>query len=214
MEDVEREGGSSSQSANTITQCKRGANGRVQVDLSDGSSFFVPERFCSDRGLQPGVAVAGELLTDIEGASARILAWDKSIELLARRDHSVFELARKLRARGFDRDVIEAVVDVLGDEDFLDDRRFAEAWVRSRLRRHPEGHSRLLAGLVRKGIHRSITGEVLGAIFTEEQADVAITRAAEKMLRGGELDMAALSRKLASRGFTYRQVQSYLQKLQ
>jgi regulatory protein len=214
MEDVEHEGDSSSQSASTITQCRRGANGRVQIDLSDGSSFFVSERFCSEHALLPGGAVSEELLGDLEGASARILAWDKSGELLARRDHSVFELSQKLRSRGFDRNVIDAVVDMLRDAGFLDDRRFAEAWVRSRLRRHPEGQSRLLAGLVRRGVHRSITGDVLGALFTEDKAEDAITRAAEKILRTGDLDKDTLSRKLASRGFTYRQIQTHLQDLQ
>ncbi len=213
MEDAVHEGDSNSQSASTISQCRRGANGRVRIVLSDGSFFFVSESFFNERAIRSGISVSEELLAGMADASAYISALDKSGEFLARRDHSVVELSRKLRSRGFAQPTIDLVVDKLQVAGHLDDTRFAEAWVRSRLRRHPEGHSRLIAGLYRRGVGRIVIMEAVRAVFTDETAEDAISRAAAKILRGGVMDTDTLLRKLTSRGFTYRQVQIYLQKV-
>jgi len=77
------------------------------------------------------------------GRSARAAAE----RLLARRDHGVAELRRKLLARGFDATEVEAVLEGLAGRGLLDDasfcRRFAAealadgrgpAWIRAKLR--------------------------------------------------------------------------------
>lgn len=60
---------------------------------------------------------------------------DVAIGLLARREHSRFELRYKLAARGFDAADVESALTRLQAESLLDDARFAEAYVRSRAER-------------------------------------------------------------------------------
>lgn len=64
-------------------------------------------------------------------ATARKLALD----LLARREHARAELARKLTARGFALDIIEAVLGTLADAGLQSDERFAEQFVNVRVER-------------------------------------------------------------------------------
>ncbi len=59
-------------------------------------------------------------------------ARDKAVGLLARREHSVAELHRKLRSRGYDSDVVEQVLEQLQEERLLSNERFVEAYVYSR----------------------------------------------------------------------------------
>ena len=55
-----------------------------------------------------------------------------ALGLLARREHSGLELRHKLRARGFDADLVASVLQGLGEEGLLSDARFAESFVRAR----------------------------------------------------------------------------------
>jgi regulatory protein len=59
-------------------------------------------------------------------------AHNAALRLLARREHSVFELHHKLRHRGFAPAVIDAVFQQLVAEDWLNDNRYAEVYAHSR----------------------------------------------------------------------------------
>jgi regulatory protein len=185
----------------------------VHIELSDGSSFFVTEQFFESHSLAPGAEISETLRESIRLEAEKAAAWDKSLELLGRRDHSTFELERKLRSREFGAEAIRIVIRRLKDFGYLDDERYAEAWIRSRLKRRPEGRSRLMAGLAKRGIRRGIIQTVLDSVYGEEEAEDAIKRAAEKILRRGAIDDETLKRKLSTRGFTYRQIQAFLQYL-
>ena len=66
-------------------------------------------------------------------------AKEQAIRLLARRDHSRYELRRKLAARGNPADVIDAAIAPLAESGLQSDERFTENFVRSALNR---GHRR------------------------------------------------------------------------
>ena len=56
----------------------------------------------------------------------------QAIELLARREHSCYELSRKLITKGADVALVERLMCELQREGLLSDRRFTECFVRSR----------------------------------------------------------------------------------
>lgn len=55
------------------------------------------------------------------------------LRLLARREHSRRELLDKLAVRGFDRDEVEPVVAGLIEQNWQNDQRYAECYVRQRI---------------------------------------------------------------------------------
>ena len=65
--------------------------------------------------------------------------YDRALKLLALREHSRKELENKLRQKGCSADDIIIALDRLEEENFLSDRRFCESYIRSRLRKSPEG---------------------------------------------------------------------------
>ena len=75
----------------------------------------------------------------------------QAVRLLARREHSQVELARKLEAKGHDSDVAKQVVTELACQGLQSDRRFVEAFVRSRLGRG-QGERKIRADLYARGI--------------------------------------------------------------
>jgi len=214
MDAEDRGEGTSSRNGSAIEECIRGAEGRVQIRLEDGSSFFVSSEFADRNSLVSGSHVSDALLDSICAEDEKLRAFEKAVTLLARREHSVYELELKLRSRGFKGNSVSAALERLLKVGYVDDRRFAEVWVRTRLRRNPEGYSRLAAGLYRRGVDRGIVSLVLEEIYTEEESGRALEKAAEKILKRGNIERLAVLKKLTAKGFPYRQVEAHLQKLQ
>ncbi len=56
----------------------------------------------------------------------------KAVDILSRREHSYFELERKLQQREYEAEHIDDVLAQLIDQGYLSDRRFAELYIRQR----------------------------------------------------------------------------------
>ncbi len=91
-----------------------------------------------------------------EAANARTVA----LELLARREHSREELRRKLLARGYEGNDVEAVLEQLAVEGLQSDPRFAEGYVYARQTRG-FGPLRIRMELQERGLAESIIDECL-----------------------------------------------------
>ncbi len=93
-----------------------------------------------------------------------------ALRLLNFRFNGVAELRRKLRAKKFDDATIEATLLKLHEEKWLDDERFAAAFVRSRTTRRI-GSVRIRRELISMGVDRDVAGHALA-----ESADAARER--------------------------------------
>jgi len=108
-----------------------------------------------------GTRLAAE--QDAEDACAeteRRNALNKAVACLARREHSAFELQRKLERSGIASDLAAEVVSDLRRQGMVSDRRFAEAFIRYRSTRG-HGPQRIEMELNEKGIDRSLISQSL-----------------------------------------------------
>ena len=87
-----------------------------------------------------------------EGRDAEILS--RALRLLGAREHTRLELARKLAARGFERDEVESVLERLAASGALDESRAAERYVAERAGKG-FGPLRIRAELSEKGLPES-----------------------------------------------------------
>jgi len=74
------------------------------------------------------------------------------LRLLARREHSRRELLDKLALRGFNRDDVEPVIDQIAEQNWQNDARYTEAYVRQRIR-SGYGPMRIRYELQQRGIN-------------------------------------------------------------
>jgi regulatory protein len=74
----------------------------------------------------PSLSTATERRQQIEAVCLR---------LLARREHSRRELLDKLALRGFNRDEVEPVIDEMAEQNWQNDERYTECYVRQRIAR-------------------------------------------------------------------------------
>lgn len=124
---------------------------------------------------------------------------ERALNLLARREHSRAELARKLAPHG-EADEISALLDKLTEENLLSNTRYAESLANTRSGRH--GSLRVKADLRDKGVPEEIISEI---VRTARDNDLEAARAIwQKKFGTQPADAAERARQmrfLAGRGF-------------
>ena len=133
-----------------------------------------------------------------------VSCYARAVRLLAVRPHFRAELKTKLAQRGYPEDEIEAALDRLTSERFLDDIRAARDFVAHRLEKGGEGRLRLKAELVRRGASEEAVAAALAEV-PEDDLEAA-REAAAKWARSHKPDPAALARHLARKGFSRRAI--------
>jgi regulatory protein len=142
-------------------------------------------------------------------------AYAKAVQLLAGRAHFRAELATKLARRGYPAEEIEAALDRLTREGYLDDRQTAMEFTAARLAKGDEGRRRLRAELARRGVGSEAAEEAVTALAPEDDLPAARAAAARKIGRraGGPLsqpELASLARHLERKGFSRRAIVAVL----
>lgn len=184
----------------------------MRVMLTDGSSFFVSSKDRAFLGVAEGVEVSVSELSARAFRHALSLAEAKALEFLARREHTGREIAQKLEQRGFDSHVISECVAKLKDNDSIDETRFAEYYIESRLRKAPRGRMAIAAELQERGVPRGIVQSALSAY--EQEHPGAFAEALRRALRKAGADGASPQRiagRLSRRGFSAGEVQRALE---
>jgi regulatory protein len=124
----------------------------------------------------------------------------RALALLARREHTRAELARKLQAAGFDAGDVQPLLDEFEAKNWLSDRRFAESWVADH--RAKSGRVKLAYELRQHGVPDAVIDEVLGG---EEDGELERARAVWQKKFGtppaNAAERARQMRFLQSRGF-------------
>jgi len=116
-------------------------------------------------------------------------------------------VARKLAQRGYPAEEVDAALDRLSSEGYLDDEAAARGFVAGRLGKGALGRARLAAELQARGA----AAEAIEAALAElPQDDLPAAREAAARYvrgqRGGKADPGALARHLARKGFSRRAI--------
>lgn len=91
-------------------------------------------------------------------------AMERAEALCARAEYSQAEILKKLTSWGVARGKAEEIVDALVDCGFIDDRRFALAFVNDKVELARWGRRKIAVGLYQKGISRDIINEAIDTI--------------------------------------------------
>lgn len=165
--------------------------------------------------LNIGDDVSPEELKRIVFASEANSAFERAVGYLSLSPRSKKEIARYLKDKGYDGDVAEEVLDRLDKYRYVDDRAYAESFVKSKSKKY--GCMRLKSELKQKGIASDIIEEVLNGESDEDgerpsESDNAYD-IAQKYLRSHAPDKQKLRRFLAARGFTWDAIGSAVSRL-
>jgi regulatory protein len=124
------------------------------------------------------------------------------MDLLARREHGVIELSRKLKTKGFDPELVEEVIESLVSDNLVSDRRFCESMVHSRFNRG-HGPVKVRYELRSKGVADEVIEGVMDELAPDWQQVLVnlIKKKYAGSLSGTPAERAKKVRFLSSRGF-------------
>ena len=105
-------------------------------------------------------------------------AMNAAVRILTYRDHSKYELKRKLKQRGFSGEVIDAVLQECERLNYIDDSRTARIYI-TQLKRKRFGRRHIRMALKKKRLYAAAVEEIL----LENYAKIEESKNAEKLLQ-------------------------------
>ncbi|MFZ5433805.1 MAG: regulatory protein RecX [Calditrichota bacterium] len=144
-----------------------------------------------------------------------LTALQYAVKLLSSRSYSEAKLREKLLARGYEAGDIDYGLERLREKRLLDDRRYAEEFVRTRLTMRPRAASILIRELRQRGIAQRLAKQVTDELVPREaNEDIARDLIRRKLAVYAKLDPMTRRRRLAAllarRGFPYDTIDKVL----
>ncbi|MBN1631877.1 MAG: regulatory protein RecX [Thermoleophilia bacterium] len=155
----------------TALPVKRGRTDRVSVYLDGSRAFDLACVIADSAGLRVGDHLTTDEQRRLLELDAPHRARDRALRWLALRDRSSHEVADRLRVAGFDAQVVSETVAWLSGLDYLNDARFAAAYVSVKLK-SGWGRRRIAAELALKGVERALIDATVDQEDTAAQESV------------------------------------------
>ena len=150
-----------------------------------------------------------------ESASEIKIIRKKALDYLSRREHSRYELYKKISTHNFDKDLINQELDLLIRDGLLSDERFVEAFIHSR-KKNGKGPLKISSELQERGADESLINRYIEEIENSEWLDSAKQVVEKKLGNNLQLDydnLLKMMKFLNNRGFTIDQVKLTIKKL-
>jgi regulatory protein len=169
----------------SLDKVESGSSGLVKISAGE-TTIFVRLEFWVELGREGNRLFAGAELDEEEAVDLVVAAKATEAEargasLLGRAEQPRFILRSKLIERGYPGPSVELALDRLEREGFLSDRRYAEAWLRSRIERairagrssspgssRAEGPSSLILSLRARSVGEADAKAALSAVLDAE----------------------------------------------
>lgn len=193
----------------------RGGSGHYQVALDDGTVLLARSEDLAGLNIRAEADLDGRTVQLLKQFDTSARARECADRLLGVRMRSKRELVARLRRQGFPQDIVATVVDELEGAGFINDTRFAEAWVRSRIALKPAGVARLRHELAQRGIARPVVDSTLAAALNRAgEEELALRLARARAPRYRDVPRQVATRRLAGvlqrRGFASGVIASVL----
>ena len=189
----------------TALQTQKRRAERVSVYVDGSFVVGLSAAVARDLDLYVGRELAEDELNDIAEAGDLDRAYRRALQYLRARLRSRVEIELRLRRYGYEGDVIQSVVEMLAARGYVNDREFAGAWVRDRVRLKPKGRRGLRSELVSKGVASEDIEAALDENVTDTEEELARRALAPRLAaiktRGEEKARKAVLSFLARRGF-------------
>ena len=169
--------------------------------------FRVPGALLERRDLEPGELLTSAQLAALRAEAGKRLAFDRAVLYLSYRPRTCREVSRDLSKRGLSEHAGSAI-ERCRELGYLDDEKYARAFVRDRLRLKPRGAFRLVSELLGRGVDRALAERAVREVMREEgrtEIEILEQVAVARARRLQRLDPPAARRRLAAflgrRGF-------------
>jgi regulatory protein len=178
-------------------------NGAV---LTVGTVYLPPEY--SGAFLRTGAVIDSPAETVLRFAEECFAAEKAALRLVARAEQSSSALTYKLQRRGYGASAAGVVISRLLELNLVNDGRYAELWLRYRMRRGSTG-PRALAAALRQKVGRESAEAAFRAALTPDVEAALLERRLAKAFRKGLPEAAGIRFFLRGEGFSSAAIEGY-----
>lgn len=182
---------------------------RYSVYIDEKYSFALSETELLRLGIYRGQEISAEELEKLKDDSVRDKARYQVLGQLSRRQRSEWELRDYLKCKEYTSEVIEQVIEGLTKYGYVDDKKFADAWIANRRLLKATSSRRLRQELKQK----RVSDEVIDEALTEDETDenkVLRNLVERKRKQTKYQDDLKLMQYLSRQGFNYDDIKSAL----
>jgi regulatory protein len=180
------------------------------IHLDNNEILFLSNEVFIKNGLRKNDEISEVLFNSLIRENKLFYLKQKAFKLLGRRLHSEKELRTKLNQKGYEKDLIDVVIEELHSKNYLNDYEFAKQFAEENIKNKLWGQIKIESELVKKGVKREIISEVLKDKFFDgnslESAVILVNKKLKTFL-GKKIDDKKLKLKLLSflisRGYDY-----------
>lgn len=188
-------------------QIKR--SGRYSIYFDEKYLFSLSEPELMQSGIRVGKEYSAEELEKLQQTAIIDKAYMRALDFLSRRMRSEWELRDYLRRKDYDSPTVDIILNKLSEYNYIDDKKFAAAWVENRRLLKPTSLRRLRQELTQKHVSREIVNEVLAEDLGDEQG--ALKQMIEKkQAKSRYKDQQKLIAYLLRQGFNYSDIKQVL----
>ncbi len=182
--------------------------GRYNIFVDEKYAFSLDESQVLSTGIRVGREYTENELESLKDESTFGKAYARALEYIMRRPRSIKELRDYAWRKQWEKPMAERVINKLIDKGYLDDAKFAEAWVRHRALGKPMSERKLRLELKQKGVSDDIAND---ALQTDEDFDeLAALRQLVLKKRQRYDDEQKLIAYLARQGFGFDDIKTVL----
>jgi len=154
-------------------------NSKVIVFFDDDSFCTLDYRVVLNNGLRTNDSINDDKKKQLINESVFLSIKDSAFRSLSRRPHSIYEIKTKLVRKGWQKEIVLKVIEDLVDKGFLDDEKFALAFIDERSKKKV-GINKIKAELMRRGIDRKIFDPLLYNFDSYSSFESTLTLAEKK----------------------------------
>lgn len=202
----------------TVTNISEYSKSKYKVFLNDAFAFVLYKGDLCKYGIKIGRELSDEEIEEIVSKVLVKRATLRAIHLLEKRDYTEKSLRDKLRESLYPENVIDAATDYVMSYHYVDDKRYAEAYINS----HVSSMSRrqIFEKLLLKGVSEDIINTCLDDYLMQygEVFDETLLNLMRKLSAGYDLknisynDRQKLFAKLYRKGYSVEQIEKAYRK--
>lgn len=201
-----------------IIKIERKDERTIRVHLDNNEILFLSNEVFIKNGLRKNDEISEDLFNFLIKENKLFFLKQKAFKLLGRRLHSEKELRIKLNQKGYEKDLIDKIIEELYLNNYLNDYEFARQFADENIRNKLWGQVKIESELMKKGINREIISEVIKEKFFDgdslESAVILVNKKLKTFL-GKKIDSKKLKSKLLSflisRGYDYETSRSAIE---
>ncbi|MCS1351231.1 regulatory protein RecX [Mechercharimyces sp. CAU 1602] len=201
----------------TRIEKQRGRTQRYHLYRDDVYWGTIHEEVLVKKGLRKGLSLGAEEWGQIGEAEERSQVRQSALRHLSYKPRTAHEVRRFLLQKEYEEHHVEEIISECIDHGYIDDDRFATAWVAERMQSKGLGKRVLRQELERKGISIEVINQAVAQIEEEDEWDMALMMAEKRYPRLAHLPWPTVERRLSGyllrRGYSASHVFQIMQQL-